>query len=291
MATYTPGGDALQWLAEEWEPGLAIAPYEEARILPLCRDVGTIPFKYHIPQHAVVTASQLAEGASGSSLAASSSTEIKRTITCATYYVMIEVNKNVAPRMAGNPQDPLRRSCEMAVAAKMDAVIATIFDDATGATAAGGTFSFSDVRYAHWFLAVNAKEWFDPRNHGGVLIIHPTALYDLHGLTASDPGLMRFEVRGDGTSPIVKGWIGNILGFDVVETGSISSAETAGNYSNLACIPQRSIAQGASQRPTPLIQEFLLVDRIICWVDFGATFEWPATGVEILSSSTDPTAP
>jgi hypothetical protein len=290
MATYTPGGDALQWLAEEWQPGLAVAPYEESRILSTFRDVGKIPYKYHIPQHAAVTAQQLAEGAPGSSLAAAGTTEIKRTITCATYYVMIEVNKNVAPRMAGNPQDPLRRSCEMAVSAKMDAVCGTILDDVTGATAAGAVLDYADVRYAHWYLAMNAKEWFDPRNHNGVLVLHPTALHALHGLTTVGT-ILDYQVRGPegGNNPIIKGWVGRILGFDVVETGSVSGVETASNHSNCAYIPNKTFVTGAAQRPTPLIQEFLLVDRIICWVDFGVTCEWPATGCELLTLSTDPT--
>lgn len=279
---YVPGGTAAKWLAEEWSPSLALAAFEEARIYPLYMDVGNIPYKYHYPRHLGVVAAQLAEATAGSALSATSNTETEAVITCTTQYVMIEVNHNVLSRMAGDPHDTLRQSVEKAVAARIDALSSA--DAATLAagvtTASLGVLTYADVRWAQYAMALNAKEWYTTANDGKgnpALIIHPAAL---HAITTTAAGnIMEYQIRGDGTSPVVRGYVGRLLGFDVIETGSVGTDGT--DHYNMALIPNKTFIIGFSHKPSVKVEEYELADRIICWTDFGTKVLWDTAGVWI----------
>lgn len=289
---YVPGTTAAKWLAEEWSPSLALAAFEEARLYPLYLDVGQIPYKYHFPRHLGVVAAQLTESTAGSALTATSNTETEAVITCSTQYVMIEVNHNVLSRMAGDPHDTLRQSVEKAVAARID-----VLSSADAATLAagvqsgtGGTLSWNDVKWAQYILAANAKEWYTTANDGKgnpVLIINPIALHALVGITS--PAIMEYQVRGDGAGPLVRGYVGRLLGFDVVESGSISSDGT--DHYNMALIPNKTFIIGFSHKPSVKVEEYELADRIICWTDFGTKVLWDTAGVWLKTAIAAPAIP
>lgn len=279
MGQYTPGTEAANWIEQHWDPEIFIAAYEESVIIPLFTKMEKPGKQLNFRKHATLSTLQLGESSAGSSLTFAANTETVNTATPSTRYCATEVNANVLARMMADPEDTLRKSVEMSLAAKMDNLAGALFAALSTSTVGSGAASIDKtaILEAQRKLAVAAKMYYKPGVTPASVVVASSKTDQLTAIS----DFMSAQVRGDNANPIVTGWLFEAMGFKFYETGSLTFDTSLHN----CMFVKPAFGIGYNQRPTVKLQQYQLADRIIAWADFAVIERDDACAVDIQTAA------
>jgi hypothetical protein len=282
MATYTPGLEAAAWIKEVWEPGIAVAAYEEMKIAPHFRKLEAMSGQIHIRKHANLSRSTLGSTTAGSAISVTENTEVEVTKTPQTVYVYTAVSDVTIARMMFDPSDTLRGSIESSIAEGVDVECAKLFTDMTTSVVGNNGVDVTEATFRQGVqkLATNAKQYYKVGQDEPSFIVHANQIDDIMG----EPRFTEYQMRGDGSSPLVKGWTLRAHGAAFYETGNIQV--TSSTMRNGLLIDDLTMGIGYNQTPTVKMESYLLEKRIIGWVDFAAVTIWEEYGVRYDTKTT-----
>lgn len=271
---YTPT-QAAKWIAERWEPGLAMAAYEKMKVIPHFKRLKAIGGKVHIMKFANLARNTLADGTAGSALTVSGQTEVEVTALPKTVYVFAEVNLNTIARMMFDPTNDFRRSVEQSLAEGADVEGAKLATDMVTGVVGTNLVNVTEAtfRKAISTLAENAKGYFETGETAPSFIAHSRQIDDIMG----DPAFTQYQLRGDGTSPLVKGWVLRAHNANFYNSGNVQT--TASTRRNMLLIDKLTMAYGYNQPPKVKYEEFQLSKRIIGWFDLAVITQWEQYGI------------
>src|SRR3990172_3376831 len=250
MATYTPEGDAANWLREVWPAELDTLSYERAVLYPQCRKFPKPGDVIHIPRFDNLASTVISETLTPD-LTFVSNTETEFTASARTRVTPMQVSMPTLVRMALDPEDEFRTSIEKSVASGIDSDVLSLAGSLTtnivGNPAAD--IDFATLAEAHQKLVVGAKEFFEPRERSkGICVVAATqddALISINQITNA-------QIRGDRLNPIVSGWVATAFGIDFYESTNVQVS--GGQANNVMLIP-RAMGTGFNQDPTIIDQE------------------------------------
>lgn len=164
------------------------------------------------------------------------------------------------------------------------ASLATTLDVAGGAQAlslstvkgSGGVNLDKSLLYDAWnSLIVNAKDQFKVGQTKAHLVLYNRQCKYLINISE----FVSANLRGDGTSPITRGWVSDTMNMTIEESGNIST--TGGAAHNMLFLPMCQ-AIGFNLKPQVLeTQQFELVFRIICVQARGIAEYFDEYGVDM----------
>lgn len=262
--TYNPGTQGAAWVNEVWANTIDREAYNLAKIRPLILKQPALHKKLHIPKHAALSPSTIADTVdmSGHGLTFSANTEVEFTKTPHTVSLNVSVNDNQIGRMMVDPKDTLRTSITSALAQNVDQAIATLFAALT--TNISGSYAapldLSTILEAKSKCRVGAKEYADD---GQMNFVYSDTQEDS---VLSIGNFVQAYVRGDNENPAVGGKIIEAYGLRFVCTGNVQNS--GGGYNNCVFI-QRAFVISFNQEPTVEAQRFGLATWLLGWSDFG----------------------
>lgn len=232
--------------------------------------------KLNIPLMKSIGASTLSAG-SGANLTFTANTEDEIEISPATRYAAVELEKQVSVRALSDTEGKYKTNLEWGLAAQIDAdCLADVAALVTNTVSAMSGFDKPSALDAVQKLAAGAKRFFRPGSDSAIWVLHASQIDEL--LSISD--FTSAQIRGGRETPTVDGWVVQAAGGRFYESGNVFS--TGGTAYNVCFIP-RAFAISYNQRPTPLSQEYQLVDRIINWADFAHGYVREAYAVQVLT--------
>lgn len=263
MATYTPGGDAANWLEQVYPAELDVLCYERAVGYPLARKLPRPGETINIPRFDNLSSVVLSETATPD-LTYLTNTETKFTASARTRVTPMQVSMPTLVRMALDPEDEFRAAIEKSIVSGVDSDFFSLAGSLT-TNIVGDPLTdldFPTIAEAHQKLVTGAKEFFEPGGTSkAVCVVAGTqddALISIDRITNA-------QIRGDRMNPIVSGWVATAIGVDFYESTNIQVS--AGQANNIMFVP-RFGGVGFNQDPTIIDQEFQIWARFIAWVDY-----------------------
>src|SRR3990172_3369069 len=119
MPTYLPGtkggttSTATAWINEVWASDFDVLAYEEAVGYPNFTEYPPLHGRMHVPKIDNLSRVSLGDATAGNNLTFSANTETELLFTPSTTVVPVEVNLPVIVRAMRDPQDALKKACEM----------------------------------------------------------------------------------------------------------------------------------------------------------------------------------
>ena len=272
MATYLPGSKAVggttstatAWINEVWANEFDVLAYEEAVGYPNFTEFPPLHGRMHVPKIDNLSRVSLGDATAGNNLTFSANTETELLFTPSTTVVPVEVNLPAIVRAMKNPQDALKKACEMSIAEGIDqsaltlaGLLTTNVVDNTGLNIDRAAILDADQK-----LAAGAKGYYRAGASGGIMIVGVAQKDDI--LTISE--ITSAQVRGDSANPTVTGWVAQAYGISFYESGNV---QISGAVLNNVLFIKRAFAISFNQRPTVFTQGYQMVNRIFCWADFG----------------------
>lgn len=130
-------------------------------------------------------------------------------------------------------------------------------------------------------LIKNAKNMIQLGTTPIYLVVHADQTDNLESI----PNWVRFDARGDGASPIVKGWVYTARGFTFKESGAVP--QSGGSTYNGAYIKQ-AVGYGFNTKPDVVVRdsEFWLANRLAAFADYAHGEVRDEYGVTIITTTT-----
>ena len=263
MATYTPDGDAANWLEEVWPAELDTLAYERAVGYPQARTLPRPGDVIHIPRFDNLSSTVISETLTPD-LTYVTNAETEFTASARTRVTPMQVSMPTLVRMALDPENEFRVAIEKSVASGIDSDFLSLATSLT--TNVVGDYltniDFARLAQAHQKLVTGAKEYFEPREQSkAVCIVAATQDDDLISISQ----ITNAQFRGDRMNPIVSGWVATAFGVDFYESTNIQVS--GGGANNVMFVP-RAMGVGFNQAPTIIDQEFQIWARFISWSDY-----------------------
>lgn len=263
MATYTPDGDAANWLEKVYPAELDVLCYERAVGYPLARKLPRPGDEINIPKFDNLSSTVISETLTPD-LTYVSNTETKFTASARSRVTPVQISMPVLVRMAQDPEDEIRQAIEKSVVSGIDSDFFSLAGSLTTNIVGdpGADLDFATLAEAHQKLVTGAKEFFEPRERSkAVCVVAGTqddALISISQITNA-------QIRGDRMNPIVSGWVATAFGVDFYESTNI---QVSGGQANNVMFVPRAMGVGFNQDPTIIDQEFQIWARFICWTDY-----------------------
>jgi hypothetical protein len=260
---YTPGTEAVNWVAEVWDNEIEPALYFGSQLLPILTPRKKLMQTLHIPVHSGFTAGSVASTAdrSGFGLTFSANVETEKTLTPVGIDLNVSVNDNTIWRMMTDPTSTFRMSVEAAADFKIDSDLFSLLAAAT--TNVEGSYA-TDTDKSGW-LALKAKvrnaakQFADNDTHA---FYHP-----LQGDVVSQISeFIDASIRGAGSKPAVTGKVVDSYGLIWHEAGTIN--DSGGGFNNGIVVP-RGIGVSFNKRPSVEMQRFGKAKWILMDAEYG----------------------
>ena len=266
MSTYTPDGNAANWLETVYPAELDVLCYEkavgytQARKLPRPGDVLVIP-RFDNLSSVVISETLAAEDG----LTYVGNAETKFTASARSRVTPMQVTWPVLKRMAMDPQDEFRQAIEKSVVSGIDSDFFSLAGSLTTNIVGDplADLDFATLAEAHQKLVVGAKEYYEPGGKSkAVCVVAGTqddALISISQITNA-------QIRGDRLNPLVTGWVATAFGVDFYESTNIQVS--GGQANNIMFVP-RFGGVGFNIDPTVMdVQKFQIWMRFICLSDY-----------------------
>lgn len=267
MAGVATTTTALKLLPELWSPGLLMETTEEKSVT---REFSSPPGgarkigqQLHIPKVKRIAAT--GGGSYDLTLTYTNNTEEEITVDPVQVYAAVEIQRAVYNRMDTSPESPYRQMIKYGIAEYLDqngaALAASLATNIKGSGAANIDKGLMlDCLQA---LATSAQREFKVGEDPWYFKVHTSQIKNMMNqfdFTADN-------VRGDGTKPLVNGWLVKVLGAIVNESGNVYVS--GGITHNLGYLPT-AFVEAFNEEPTILEpQPVELVVRIIGYGEFG----------------------
>lgn len=267
MGTYTPDGDAANWLKKEYPAEMDVLCYERAVLYPQVRQLPKPSDEINIPKFDNLASVVLSETLTpaGGGLTFVSNAETKFTATARTRTTPMEISMPTLVRMAQDPEDEMRQAIEKSVVSGIDSDVLSLAGSLT-TNIVGDPLSdidFATLAEAHQKLVTGAKEYFEPREKSKAICVvagtQDDALISITQITSA-------QIRGDRLNPIVSGWVATAFGVDFYESTNV---QVSGGQANNVMLVPRAMAIGFNREPTIVDQEFQVWARFMCWTDYA----------------------
>lgn len=275
---YTPTGGA-NLTPQVWARELEQAVYEQQVMAPLCKRLEKTGEQIHVRKLGALGRTTPAAGDALLNLTYSIGADTEVTQTPQTSYVALALNFNFLVRMLQDPTDDFRTSAEASVAEGIDVVVCTLVDDLTQ-TVGGVGQNVTEATFLDGLVTLknSAKQKAMPGNR--VFIFHHNQLDDV---IPSTQNWMQYQIRGDGTSPVVTGELKDVYGFRMLESGNIQNV--GGLFHNPLFVPDHTFGLAYNQTPTVRVEERDLARLVICWADFAGVTIHNDRGVDYLTTT------
>lgn len=266
MAPVTPT-TALKLLPELWSPGLLMETTEEKVVT---REFGSPPGgakkigqQLHIPKVKRIAAT--GGGTYGTGLTYTANTEEEVVVDPVQVHAAVEIQRSIYNRMDASPESPYRQMIKYGMAEYLDQNGAALASGLATNVKGSGLANIDkglmlDCLQA---LATSAQREFKVGEDPWYFKVHTSQIKNMMNqfdFTADN-------VRGDGTKPLVNGWLVKVLGAIVNESGNVY---VAGGVTHNLCYIPTAFVEAFNEEPTIIpAQDYELVVRIIGYGEFG----------------------
>lgn len=234
---------------------------------------------FYVPFIGTIAGATQAAG-SGSSLSFTGNTEGRATMTAATRYTAVELERQAAKRAVSDPKSPYKKQLQAGLGTTIDAdCLQDVSTLVTNIVNAAGNIGKAELLDAYALGAASAREFWVPGEDGPICIVHNKQIDDI--MSISD--LTSAQVRGDSTNPMVRGWLVKALGTTFYESGSVYT--NGANAYNVMFIPR---AFGIAYNWQPMFDEqaYQLTERLIASSDFAHVAVREQYAIQIISPNT-----
>lgn len=267
MATVTTT-TALKMLPELWSPGMLM---ETTWAKVVTREFASPPGgakkigqQLHIPKVKRIAATGGGSYTTGN-IIYTANLEEEVTVDPVQVHAAVEIQRAVYNRMNTSPESPYRKMIIYGMAEYLDsygaALAANLATNVKGsALASVDKGLLLDVMQA---LATSAQREFELGKDAWFIKLHTSQIKNAMNqfdLTASN-------VRGDGTKPMVTGWLSPTLGAEIVSSGNVY---VSGGIAHNLCYLPTAFVEGFNEEPNIIpAQDYELVVRLIGYGEFG----------------------
>jgi hypothetical protein len=280
-----PGTELTNLVQQKWRPGYDLAPYEPMVAVKNFVEGSAERFGnlLHIGKISAKTAVTLGATATGQSLTYATDTEVETQVSPTAIYSAVEFTRHGLTRVLESAalQKAYRDQLAAALAARIDsdglALASSLSTNVVGGPAVDVTKSL--LLSAIQKVVTSAKH-YARENTQKYLCVHSVQWDDLMAI----PDITSAEVRGDGVSPTVKGWVWNAWNTLVTWSGGVSTS--GGVAHNLLHVkPSHVIAY--NERPDFLpVQPFELTERVITFAEFGVAEHFDELACDLQTKTT-----
>jgi len=274
---------ALKLLPELWSPGLLMET-NWAKIVT--REFSSPPGgakkigqQLHIPKVKRIAAT--GGGSYSTSLTYTANTEEEVTVDPVQVHGAVEIQRAVYNRMNTSPESPYRKMIIRGMAEYLDtygaALAANLATNVKGsALASVDKGLLLDVMQA---LATSAQSEFELGKDTWFIKLHTSQIKNAMNqfdLTASN-------VRGDGTKPMVTGWLSPTLGAEIVASGNVY---VSGGIAHNLCYLPTAFVEAFNEEPNIIEpQPYELVVRLIGYGEFGQSEAFDEFAVDMQTAA------
>jgi hypothetical protein len=213
----------------------------------------------------------------GTGLTYANNVEGVATCTPVWLYGAVEINRAAYNRLDFDPDNPYRDMLKNALGEGVEYYGASLWSSlATNVKGSGAAdLDLGLALDAEMALAINAKRFYKPGKTPWYLKMHPSQIKNL----MSQFNAIASNVRGDAEKPIVSGWMSDVLGAHIDETGNI--VQTGGVTHNLGFIPEAFVIAYNEEMTVLPVQAYELVNRLIATVELGVMAVYEKFAVDI----------